>query len=279
MMSLMILLRLFVFLTMTSLGKTEVERFEDVVLSSIESVAVATLNEAVSNFVLQLAEISKSLSEVKRNQEQTKKSLDSLEQKFLHMEQERLLVIDDKVDALNVSLSVAVKRNQEQTKKSLDSLEQKILHLEQEQERLSVLDDKVDALTASLSVANAKIDDTRDEVMIVSGEQAPGREECMKVCAGSTGRTTTDWTSFSSDGVYYDVDISDCGFKTIPIVTTAVEGSSWHYKALGTSSIYNSSPSAFRINLVNMYSNPQGGKAEGWKWNVEWIAVGYTCLA
>jgi len=278
MMSLMILLRLFVFLTMTSLGKTEVERFEDVVLSSIESVAVATLNEAVSNFVLQLAEISKSLSEVKRNQEQTKKSLDSLEQKFLHLEQERLLVIDDKVDALNVSLSVAVKRNQEQTKKSLDSLEQKILHLEQEQEKLSVLDEKVDTLSVSLSVANAKIDDTRDEVMIVSGEQAPGREDCIKVCAGSTGRTTTDWTDYSSNGVYYDVDISDCGFKTIPTVTTAVEGAGNHWNTMGTSSIYNTSPSAFRMYILG-YSNPQGGKAEAWKWNVEWIAVGYTCLA
>jgi len=231
MMSLMILLRLFVFLTMTSFGKEEGERFEDLVLSSIES--VATLNEAVSNFVLQLAEISKSLSEVKRNQEQTKKSLDSLEQKFLHLEQERI----------------------------------------------SVIDDQVAALTASLSVANAKIDDTRNEVMIVSGEQAPGDEECMKVCAGSTGRTTTDWTNYSSDGIFYDVDISDCGFKTIPTVTTAVEGAAGHWVSLGTSSIYNTSPSAFRIYLKNTYSNPQGGKAEGWKWNVEWIAVGYTCLA
>jgi len=230
MMSLMILLRLFVFLTMTSFGKEEGERFEDLVLSSIES--VATLNEAVSNFVLQLAEISKSLSEVKRNQEQTKKSLDSLEQKFLHLEQERI----------------------------------------------SVIDDQVAALTASLSVANAKIDDTRNEVMIVSGEQAPGDEECMKVCAGSTGRTTTDWTDYSSNGVYYDVDISDCGFKTIPTVTTAVEGAGNHWNTMGTSSIYNTSPSAFRIYILG-YSNPQGGKAEGWKWNVEWIAVGYTCLA
>jgi len=276
MMSLMILLRLFVFLTMTSLGKTEVERFEDVVLSSIESVAVATLNEAVSNFVLQLAEISKSLSEVKRNQEQTKKSLDSLEQKFLHLEQERLLVIDDKVDALNVSLSVAVKRNQEQTKKSLDSLEQKILHLEQEQEKLSVLDEQVDTLSVSLSVANVRIDNSR-EVMIVSGEQAPGYKECMKVCAGSTGRTTTDWTNYSSDGIFYDVDISDCGFKTIPTVTTAVEGAAGHWVSLGTSSIYNTSPSAFRIYLKNTYSNQQGGLAEKHGTNVEWIAVGYTC--
>merc|ERR1711920_1102073 len=148
-----------------------------------------------------------------------------------------------------------------------------------EQDRLLVMDKEISDLTTSLALTNAKIDDTRDEVLIVSGEQAAGNEKCMKVCAGSTGRTTTDWTDYSSDGIYYDVDISDCGFKTIPTVTTAVEGAGGHWVSLGTSSIYNTSPSAFRIYLKNTHSNPQGGKAEGWKWNVEWIAVGYTCLA
>lgn len=82
-------------------------------------------------------------------------------------------------------------------------------------------------------MTNPKIDDTRD-VLIVSGEQAAVNEKCMKVCAGSTGWTTTDWTNYSSQDVYYDVDISDCGFKTIPTVTTAVEGSSSHWRSLGT---------------------------------------------
>jgi len=204
------------------MAKHDDEVYRDLVLSSIQG--VAALNEAVSNFVLQLAEISKSLSEVKLIQEQTKTSLDSLEQ-----------------------------------------------------ERLLVMDKEISDLTTSLALTNAKIDDTRDEVLIVSGEQAAGNEKCMKVCAGSTGRTTTDWTNYSSDGVYYDVDISDCGFKTVPTVTTAVEGSGSHWVSLGTSSIYNTSPSAFRIYLKNTYKNPQGGVAESYKWNVEWIAVGYTC--
>jgi len=226
---LILMMRLFVFLTMTSVGKTEDELYRDLVLSSIQS--VAALNEAVSNFVLQLAEVSTSLSEVKRNQVQTKNSLDSLEQNVLNLEQQRI----------------------------------------------SVIDEKVADLTTSLALTNAKIDDTRDEVLIVSGEQAAGNEKCMKVCAGSTGRTTTDWTNYSVDGIYYDVDISDCGFRTVPTVTTAIEGSSSHWVSLGTSSIYSTSPSAFRIYLKNTYANPQEGFAEKHKWNVEWIAVGYTC--
>jgi len=219
-----LLFLLSVFLTTTSVGKEE--EYTDLVLTSIKS--VATLNEAVSNFVLQMAEISTSLSEVKLNQKQIRDSLDSLEQKFSHLEQERL----------------------------------------------SVMDEEVADLTTSLALTNSKIDDVRDEVMIVSGEQAAGDENCMKVCAGSTGRTTTDWVDYSSAGIYYDVDISDCGFKTVPTVTTAVEGSSSHWTSLGTSSIYNTSPSSFRIYL----SHPSAqSKAEAYKWNVEWIAAGYTC--
>jgi len=226
---LMFLMRLFVFLLTISTAKHEEELYRDLVLSSMQS--VATLNEAVSNFVLQLAEISTSLKEVKLIQEQTRTSLDSLEKKFLRLEQERF----------------------------------------------SVIEDEMADLTTSLALTNAKIDDARDEVVIVSGEQAAGDEKCMKVCAGSTGRSTTDWRNSSSDGIYYDVDISDCGFKTIPTVTTSIEGSAGHWLSLGTSSIYNTSPSAFRIFLKNTYHNPQGGVAENYKWNVEWIAVGYTC--
>jgi len=213
---------------MTSVGKQEEEHYRELVLSSIQS--VASLNEAVSDFVLQLAEVSTSLSEVKRNQVQIKQALDSLEQNVLNLEQERI----------------------------------------------SVIDEKITDLSTSLALTNAKIDDTRDEVLIVSGEEAAGNAKCMKVCAGSTGRTTTDWTNYSSRAVYIDVDISDCGFKTVPTVTTAVEGAGNHWLATGTSSIYNTSPSAFRI-YINNNDNPQNGKAEIWKWNVEWIAVGYTC--
>jgi len=205
-----LLMRSFLFLTIYLVGARRDELYEDLVQSSLHS--VANLNEAVSNFVLQLAEMSKSLAEVKMNQEQIKNSLGSLEQRIVHLEQTR-----------------------------------------------------------------AKIEDVKKEVVIVSGEQEAGNDKCMKVCAGSTGRSKTDWYDYSSDGLYYDVDISDCGFITIPTVTTSVEGSSNHFVSLGTSSIYNSSPTTFRIYLKNTYMNPQGGAAESRKWNIEWIAVGYTC--
>jgi len=225
------------------------ERYEDLVRSSMQS--VVSLNEVVSSFAVQLAQISTSLFDVKLTLEETENSVRSLEQKIIDQEAERT--------------------------KSVVSLEQKIVDLRAE--ALSVIDAKVADLTTVLSETSAKIDDMEvgskeGEVMIISGEQPAGDENCMKVCAGSTGRSTTDWTYYSSNGIYEDVDISECGFTTIPTLTTAIEGTSNHWTASGTSSIYSVTTTSFRIYLQHASKT---GIAEQLQWNVEWIAVGYTC--
>jgi len=142
------------------------------------------------------------------------------------------------------------------------------------------IEKEVAALTTSVAQTNEKIEDLLEmgqgEVMIVSGEQGPGNEKCMKVCAGSTGRGTTDWNDAGTDAVYYDVDISDCKFITVPTVTSAIEGTGAHWKSLGTASIYDTSTSSFRMYLRHITVNVQDLVEEKF-WNVEWIAVGYTC--
>jgi len=205
------------------------ETYEDLIYSSMES--VVALNEVVSNFEVQLAEISTSLSEMRLKLQQVKTSVSSLEQN----------IVDLEVEGTSVS------------------------------------DDEVSELTSSLASTSAKIAFFWNEVMIVSGEGPAGNYWCSKVCAGSTGRDNTDWTDYHNYGVYNDVDISDCGFLTIPTITTAIEGIGWHWTSTGTSSIYFSSPTSFRIYIEHTGRNPQGGVAESLKWNVEWIAVGYTC--
>jgi len=224
------------------------ERYEDLVRSSMES--VVSLNEVISSFSVQLAQISTSLFDVKLTLEETKNSVRSLEQKITDQEAE--------------------------TMKSVKSLEQEIVDLRAE--TLSVIDDEVSDLTTLIAETSAKLDDMEmgskeGEVMIINGEQPAGDETCIKVCAGSTGRSTTDWTYYSSAGIYEDVDISDCGFTTIPTLTTAIEGTSHHWTASGTSSVYSVTTNSFRIYL----SHSSAGSAEKYNWNVEWIAVGYTC--
>ena len=111
--------------------------------------------------------------------------------------------------------------------------------------------------------------------MVVSGEEDLREEGCAKVCAGTSGRGDTNWADFGSSGIYTDVDISKCGFVTIPTVTSSLEGAGHHWITTGSSEIYNVTTSTFRIYLVA--PGGRGGGANEKSWNVEWIAVGYTC--
>ena len=118
----------------------------------------------------------------------------------------------------------------------------------------------------------------RPEVQIVSGEEENSSQSCAKVCSGSTGRTTTHYQTYS-DGknVYVDVDMTECGFAKIPNVVISVEGSSTHWMALGTSSVYNTTPTTFRVYLHNQNAGLDKSLLDDKKWNIEWVAVGFTC--
>ena len=111
--------------------------------------------------------------------------------------------------------------------------------------------------------------------MVVSGEEDPREERCATVCAGTSGRGDTNWVDYSSGGIYTDVDISKCGFVTIPTVTSSLEGTTSHWTTTGSSEIYGVTTGTFRIYLVA--PSGRGGGANKMGWNVEWIAVGYTC--
>jgi len=184
-----------------------------------------------------------------------------------------------KVSRMTVSLS-ELQAHVAETKQSL--IEQTNAKIEGEVAQTNnKIEKEVAALTTSVAQTNEKIEATLEmgqgEVMIVSGEQAPGNEKCIKVCAGTTGRDTTDWNDFSTVGVYYDVDISDCKFITVPTVTSAIEGSESHWRFVGTASIYHTSTSSFRMYLRHIHYDDIQDYADEENFNVEWIAVGYTC--
>lgn len=95
-----------------------------------------------------------------------------------------------------------------------------------------------------------------------------------------TGRQTTSWIDYSSytTGVYKDVDISKCGFTKIPTITTAIEGSGNHKEITGTSAVYGATTTTFRIYIgTGNANNSRKDYAQDNKWNVDWIAVGFTC--
>jgi len=147
--------------------------------------------------------------------------------------------------------------------------------------------DKVNSQVAIVSVEQTKlknsilgisqkVEKVKTQVAVVSVEQTGrGNGNCVKVCAGTTGRGKSGWRNYSSNGVYMDVNIGRCGYVSTPTITTTIEGTSSHWVTTGTSSIYQATNTKFRIYLSK--SNLRVGHAVGWKWNVEWIAVGHTC--
>ena len=111
---------------------------------------------------------------------------------------------------------------------------------------------------------------------MVSAESGLRDPNCVKVCGGTNRRDATSWINYGSDGVKTNVDISDCGFVTIPTLTTSIEGDGGHWLNTGDSAVYHLSTSGFTMYLKNSDGNTQY-YARTYHWNVEWMAIGYTC--
>lgn len=103
--------------------------------------------------------------------------------------------------------------------------------------------------------------------------------------AGSTERGTTDWKIADPDlppnfGLYVDIDISDCGFQSRPIVVTSIHGKGYHWELTGPSAVYNVTRKKFRV-YVKFPTLERGQEvglsptfANDQEWHVQWIAVG-----
>jgi len=217
--------------------------YEELIYQSMKS--IVSLDELVTTLSIQVATLTTSLSSMQVNVEKFEKQNAELFS--------RLKKVDERVTNESAKVTAAIKSTRADLKHNVAKLETSIRNID------------------------AKCEKANKEVVVVSGETSNSHQKCVKVCAGTTGRYTTNWLNYGSAGVYLDVDITGCGFIKVPTVTTSIEGSSSHWVATGTSSIYNVEPSKFRIFLNNNVANPQNGSARQMKWNVEWIAVGFTC--
>ena len=148
-------------------------------------------------------------------------------------------------------------------------------------EIVEVLKSNTMSNTMSNTKSNTKSNTRGADIILLNGESHDEPSGCPRVCSGTTGRGSTVWVYHSDISFYVDVDITGCGFTSVPTVTTSLEGSSHHWLALGTSSVYGTTNTNFRV-----YIHPN--KHEGdvvfgnanvspFKWNVEWVAVGQSC--
>jgi len=227
------------FATTEEAGAKHSGNYEELIYQSMKS--IVSLDELVTTLSIQVARLTTSLSSMQVNVEQVEKRLEKVNERVTNE------------SAKTAKVTAALKSSGADLKHNVENLKTSIANI------------------------NAKVEKANKEVVVVSGETSNGHEKCVKVCAGTTGRDTTNWKDFSSMGVYLDVDITSCGFIKVPTVTTSIEGADHHWMLTGTSSIYNVQPSAFRIYLNSNLMDPRNGAAKRKKWNVEWIAVGFTC--
>ena len=97
----------------------------------------------------------------------------------------------------------------------------------------------------------------------------------FKMGSGATVPGATNWQPYGNNsGVYVDVDTSGCGFTSTPRYFTSIGGRSRHWSTTGATSIYNPTPTKFRVYV--RWAN--GGTltpaaANGRKWHINWFAV------
>jgi len=232
--------------------KCEGETYQSMMMSVVTlNELVTTLTDHVANLKLSLAEMHVKVNEIAKENSEITTSL-----KIAHWQ------IKD-----NAEVQKELKNSFASTRTEMEHTKASIGHLE------SKLTKEIAHVVTSVEKTYSRIDKMDKEVKVINGEEKDGYGKCARVCAGTTGRSTTNWINYSSDGLRYDVDIKHCGFTKTPTITTSLEGTSNHWTASGTSSIYNASPSGFTMYL--RHTARSGAKSR--KWNVEWIAVGSTC--
>ncbi len=101
------------------------------------------------------------------------------------------------------------------------------------------------------------------------------------------GVSDTNWQDYFGEGIFIDVNTSQCGFTTTPHYLVTLENGSSRWQVSGVPSVYNTSPNGFRVYLrwtdsptdsptigQNQDPNPlTPGTAAGYGWVVRWTAI------
>ena len=97
----------------------------------------------------------------------------------------------------------------------------------------------------------------------------------IKIASGSTTPGSTNWQPYSGNtGVYLDVDTSTGKFTTTPRYFTALGGNSSHWRTTGATSIYNATPTRFRVYVRwSDGSSLTPAQANSLRWHINWVGV------
>ena len=95
----------------------------------------------------------------------------------------------------------------------------------------------------------------------------------IKICSGSTTPGSTNWQPYGGNtGVYLDVDTSAGKFTTTPRYFATLGGNSSHWATTGATSIYNATPTGFRVYV--RWSDGSAltpAQANSFQWHINWL--------
>ncbi|ADO70570.1 S8 family peptidase [Stigmatella aurantiaca] len=96
--------------------------------------------------------------------------------------------------------------------------------------------------------------------------QAAPNSPQSTVCAGQT-TNSTPWQQYGTDGIYLDVNTTQCGFTSTPLYFTSLDGLSNHWVTTGATSIYSPTPTGFRVYIHSPGITPTLASQLGWHLN------------
>jgi len=244
-------------------------KYEELISQSKRS--SVSLDEFFKTLSVQVARLTTSLSEMKADMKKIEEQNVVLSAALVKMDERITEESDIAAKAVHNTQS-ELKRTNTVIAKDVEIINKKIAKT---QDGLGNMKTAINNLKISNVQMSGIVNRVSKQVAVVSVEQSGGNGRCGKVCAGTTGRYRSNWQQYGSNGIYIKVSTGHCGFVTVPTVTTSIEGKSWHWRATGTSSVYDVTTAGFTLYLYK--GGLRTAKAKRGNWNVEWIAVGYTC--
>jgi hypothetical protein len=109
----------------------------------------------------------------------------------------------------------------------------------------------------------------------VINQPMPALSQTVQVARGSTPVGNTAWQQYpGGEGIYVDVDTSSDKFTTTPIYITSLGGKINHWWTTGATSIYDPTPTGFRVYVRYSTGGPlTPAMANQYGWHINWIAV------
>jgi len=292
------------------------EKYEDLIYQSMKSIVsldelVTTLSVQVARLTTSLSEMKVDVKKIGEQNQELSTALKDVNERITNEKAEvrtALKQVNEKITKKTTEVATALKEvnervtkksaevatalantmsNLELTKKGIADMKSSFTDTEKEvgsittkiaetEKDLGSIKTAIEKLKISDVGIEAKVDKVNTQVAVVSAEETLSDKNCVKVCAGTTGRRQSSWNYYYSGRVYLRIDISSCGYVKVPTITASLEGTYNRdaVNVLGSSSVWHASRSAFYIYLIG---NMRKGSAQSWLYNVEWIAVGYTC--